>query len=86
MNTPIQYDEIPWPIKDKYIDEETMEFARWIIFGEYQDGSNAVDIHWATGGMDVICRIPRDKAERIIEARNKFASEVCNILNDSPNR
>lgn len=80
MDTPIDYRTYT-PSKDKYLDEETMEFARWILFGEHLDES--VDIHWATGGMDIVIALPLERAIQLIRARNKFCDEVVRIMNST---
>lgn len=65
------------PYRWKYIQEhQSGVFADWFIFGEYGDGS--VDI--AHVGGDIIERIPRDKAKRIIAARDQFLAE-CERVN-----
>lgn len=79
MKCPINFPDWHWPIKEKYLDEENREFGYWIIFGEYPDGN--VDIHWAYGGLDIFNRIPRDKAEKLIQARTDFIQTSLEILN-----
>jgi hypothetical protein len=70
MILPMEY---PRPKKTKYVDEETTVFNRWMIFGEHPDGIH-VDIH--DGTEDIITRIPREKAERLIAARNVFINTL----------
>jgi hypothetical protein len=62
--------EYPLPMKVKYVDEETTATNRWMIFGEYGDPNDSVDI--SDGNQDIITRIPRWRAESIIQARQVF--------------
>lgn len=79
MESPIYYKEWHWPVREKALDEENSDFARWIEFGKHPDGS--IDIHWSTGGMDILIGVPADLAAQILEARDKFCSKVVKILN-----
>lgn len=64
------------PYSRKYL-EQIDVFKIWFIFGEYKTGN--VDLSDTSG--DIFTNIPRDKAERIIKARDDFldfiAEEVC---------
>lgn len=72
MQLPIDYRSRP--IKEKYLDFETPMFARWVIFGEYDDGTVAIT---DPTGADVFTHVPKDVAEQIIHARDNFVSEIC---------
>jgi hypothetical protein len=70
MNLPMSY---PRPVKDKYVDEETRLFAIWFIFGEH---TNGIDVDIADTFGDVITGIPRQQAERLVEARGVFVNTL----------
>lgn len=74
---PIDYRKRPW--KQKYIDEETPELNRWMIFGEYPDGSVGI----SDGQIDIFTHVPRDKALLIVTARNAFVAIVVRELGSS---
>jgi hypothetical protein len=92
MRCPIDLRETKLPIKPKYLDEETPEFARWTIFGWYPhpdhpttelgwaNHATHVDIHDGFRGADIMLHVPREMAEKIIAARDKFADEILTIL------
>jgi hypothetical protein len=73
MILPIEY---PRPFKDKYMDEETPMFAHWVIFGTHPDGR--VDI--SDGNQDILTRVPRPNAQKILEARNAFVNEMMELM------
>lgn len=77
MELPIDFRNAP--IKPKYLDEETPMFARWFIWGEYSDGT--VDV--VSGSTDIFDRVPREKALRIVAARETFCNAVLAELNGS---
>jgi hypothetical protein len=74
MQLPMEY---PLPMKTKYVDEETTATNRWMIFGEYGDLADSVDI--SDGTQDIITHIPRWRAETIIEARNVFVNILIEL-------
>jgi hypothetical protein len=73
MQLPIEW---PLPTKDKYLDEETSMLARWFIFGEHPDGIH-VDV--SDGNDDIVTKIPKNKAELLIKARNAFVDAVLDL-------
>ena len=79
MKTPIDLRTISLPIKPKYIDEETSEFAAWIIFGTHPD--DTVVIYDPCDDRDIMIGVPRDKAENIIKIRRFFADCILDIIN-----
>lgn len=74
MMLPIDYSKRPF--RQKYIDEETDLFSIWYIFGEHPDGW--VDI--ANPAGDVFTKVPKDVAERIVAARQKFVDVLVEVL------
>jgi len=60
--------------REKYLDETPM-FANWFVFGTSSDGA-FVDL--ADGMNDVITKLPIQKAEKIIQARDAF----CKVLRE----
>lgn len=73
MQLPIYW---PLPQKDKYIESETEMFARWFIFGEYPD---KIHVDVSDGNSDIIIKIPRDKAETLIQARDVFINTILDL-------
>jgi hypothetical protein len=74
MQLPIEY---PAPQKDKYIEEETTVFNRWMIFGIHPETGN-VDI--SDGDQDIITNVPKDRADKILEVRNMFVNTMLELL------
>ena len=74
MNLPLDYRKKIH--KQKYLDEETPMFNRWFIFGEYDDGTVCI----VDGPTDIFVRVPRDAAERIIAARDKFVEIILSEM------
>jgi len=74
MQLPIEY---PAPLKDKYIDEETPMFARWMIFGVHPQTGN-VDIH--DGNEDIITNVPSNVATKILDARTLFVDSMLDLM------
>jgi hypothetical protein len=72
MQLPIDFRKTP--IRNKYL-TETFLFADWYIFGEGEDG---VDIACREG--DIIIHVPKDVAEKILEARANFCNACAEIL------
>lgn len=75
MLLPIDYRKRP--IKTKYVDEETPMFARWMIFGEYPDGSVCV----CSGDDDIFEYMPKEVAEKVIAARDAFVDAMMEAIN-----
>lgn len=71
---PIDYRNRPW--RAKYIDEETPMFARWFVFGRFDDGTVSI----CSGDTDIFDRVPADVAEKIIKARNEFCDVIVGVL------
>ncbi|AHC30550.1 hypothetical protein CC53_gp133 [Rhizobium phage vB_RleS_L338C] len=71
-----------WPYSVKYL-QETPMFSDWMIFGEYP-GTDLVDIaDTARGNSDIMLKVPRAKAEKIVAAREEFARKLLVIMNDT---
>lgn len=77
MNLPIDARDAPF--KQKYIDEETDAFARWMQFGTdiTDDTAQVTDGQ----GNDVIIGLTREKARQLVAARKQFVDTVVWILN-----
>lgn len=69
------------PFKPKYVDEETPMFARWFTFGKYDDGTVLI----TDGTVDVLDRVPPNKAERICARRNEWCEFMLAAIN-SPSK
>jgi hypothetical protein len=67
---PVDYRKRPW--RAKYLDEETPVLSRWIVFGEFDDGTVGI----SDMNSDIFEHVPRDVAEQIIDARNAFVDVV----------
>jgi len=66
------------PFREKYIDEETPMFRRWMLFGVEQDGT----VHVCDGdGDSIISGLTVGEAMRITEARHIFVNTVLDVLN-----
>lgn len=76
MKLPIEY---PRPWKHKYLDEETPMFARWFVFGTNQDKSR---VCISDGNGDIISGLPAEKADRLIESRDRFVDDMLAVLKD----
>jgi hypothetical protein len=74
MILPIKY---PAPEKDKYIDEETLVFNRWFIFGTRPD-TGCVDI--SDANTDILTHVPPAQAKKIIEARDIFVDSMLDLI------
>lgn len=72
-----------WTFPSKYA-EDYGPLCDWMIFGEYRTGDGdlvGVDIAEATTrGSDVIQKVPPEMGEKIVELRNRFASDLMLIL------
>lgn len=85
MQEPIDYSRVHWPAKTKYIDEETPSFARWNTMGSWGANPDLTTVFSSAGGNDdIIVAIPKDKAEALVAARDRFCNEVLAILNGAP--
>jgi hypothetical protein len=78
MRLPINFTSTNFPIKEKYIDEETAELSRWLIFGTHSDGT--VDI-CDSQGAGVFTHVPPLQAGTIVGGRNKWIGELLEALN-----
>jgi hypothetical protein len=74
MMLPIRY---PAPEKDKYIDEETLVFNRWFIFGGCP-ATGFVDI--ADANTDILTHVPPARARKIVEARDIFIDTMLDLI------
>lgn len=74
MDLPIDVSRAPY--RAKYLDEETKLFSIWFEFGSRGEG--LVDI--ADGFDDVLINVPKDKAARILEARQVFINALLKEL------
>jgi hypothetical protein len=61
------------PMREKYVDEAA---GIWMIFGEHPDGT--VDVN--DGNRDVFVGIPKEAAEKIVEAHYLFMKDLYEIL------
>lgn len=79
VNLPIDARQAPFP--DKYLDEETLLFARWFFFGgeTHLHGPTYVDVAWKDG--DVFVGLTFQQAEQLCLARDMFIDEVLRIVN-----
>ncbi|QBE66860.1 hypothetical protein [Pseudoduganella lutea] len=66
------------PMREKYVDEATG--GHWIIFGTRGDGT--VDV--SDANRDIFEGLPKEAAEKVIEARSKFMAELYGILSAFP--
>lgn len=73
---PVDFSQKPW--RPKYIEDETPMFQRWIIFGEWPDGT--VDV--SSANQDIVVRVPRAVAEQMIAARDAFVDVMVKHLCD----
>jgi hypothetical protein len=78
MNIPIDFSSTHFPIKEKYIDEETALLSRWMIFGAYPDGTVAI---CDSQGADVFTHVVRKRAEDIVRKRNEWVADLLVQLN-----
>jgi hypothetical protein len=76
MQLPISF--ASFPVKEKYIDEETSVLSRWMVFGEHKDGT--VDVCDAQGN-DIFTRVPAPLAELLCRKRNIWVGELLEQLN-----
>ena len=78
MQLPIDFTQTQFPIKEKYIDEETAVLSRWMVFGSYRDGTVAI---CDAQGNDIFIHVPVDQAETIVRQRNQWVSVLLISLN-----
>ncbi len=81
MQLPIDFRSTHFPIKAKYIDDETAELSCWMVFGAHDDGT--VDVCDAQGN-NVFTRVRPELARRIVEDRNAWVRRLLAVLNDYP--
>jgi len=63
------------PMRQKYVDEAQPPL---VIFGEYKDG--CVDV--ADSTRDVFRHLPREVAEKVVQANDRYMAELYRILCD----
>lgn len=63
-------------MREKYVD---IHAGVWFIFGERHDGT--VDV--ADQLRDIFTGLPRDVAEKVVAAQDKFREELYQILQDA---
>jgi len=78
MNLPIDFTQTHFPIREKYIDEETPDLCRWMVFGEYLDGTVAI---CDSQGRDIFTHVSHEQAKSIISSRNRWVGELLEQLN-----
>lgn len=61
------------PMREKYVDEAV---GIYMVFGEYADGR--VDV--SDQRRDVFTALPRDVAEKVVEAQDRFREELYRLL------
>lgn len=80
MQLPLDYSTLSFPVKSKYLAEETLEMDEWFIFGDYADGTVGI-CRSAGGNEDIMRRVPRSIAERIIAIRNAYSEAMVEAIN-----
>ena len=91
---PLNYPD--WKFPSKYAEEYSV-LAGWMIFGwhpgpeidtsqvGWAEKCDVVDIVEMTPATnDVFTRVPKAKAEKIVELRNRFVADVMAILAEEP--
>lgn len=79
MMLPIDWSKEHRPIMQKRLDEETLEFGRWFVWGEHPDGTVAV---CNSNDADIALHMPREKAERLVAVREDFITESLAVFNE----
>jgi hypothetical protein len=65
-------------VREKYIDEKV---GVYYIFGSSSPQPNLVDI--CDGARDIFLNVPKEAAEKIVAAQEKFRKELYTILENS---
>lgn len=63
-------------MREKYIDEKV---GVWFIFGSSSEG--LVDIN--NGTEDIFTKLPKETAEKLVSAQEKFRLDLYNILGEN---
>lgn len=79
MRLPIDFTDTHFPIKEKYIDEETAVLSRWMIFGTHSE-DDTVDVCDAQGA-DIFTHVPLQQATDIVHDRNVWVGRLLERLN-----
>lgn len=78
MTLPIDFTHTHFPIKEKYIDNETAELGYWMEFGAYDDGTVAI---CDSQGRDLFTHVPKELATRMVHERNVWVQQLLVALN-----
>lgn len=65
------------PLLEKTVDGIV---GNWLIFGEHFDGTVDVSFHTRSRQGDVFEGLPREVAEKVVEAHDRFLQELYQIL------
>ncbi len=76
---PLDFRQYIYPLREKYLIDETPLLQRWMEFGVHRDGK--VDVASVDG--DVFVAVPRHLASLLIQARNDFCDKVNEIVNEA---
>lgn len=79
MNLPINFKTTHFPIKEKYVDEETATLSRWMVFGIHPE-DDTVDI-CDSQGADIFTHVPEPRATTIVRQRNIWVGQLLEALN-----
>lgn len=79
---PVDLRRYVYPLREKYLIDETSLLQRWMEFGVHPDGR--VDVAAVDG--DVFVAVPKDIAEALIRARGEFCDRVKDLVNEALER